>query len=124
MLLKTVTRVSDKSRVDRPCGEISRPVSSEMFTTHDVKSPPADAVRDPNREWRKSGNEAIFKMEAATKHGFNLQPNAAGNTDGKGARSIVAREALSGRSGARAFEAASRGGFQLSCLHNAVVLRR
>lgn len=117
-----VPRVGDHLLVDRPCDETSRPVSSAMFTMYKMNSSPAGAFRDPNREWRKSGNEAIFKMEAATKHGFNLQPHAAGNTDPKGARSVVAKEALSGRSGAREFEAASRGGFQLLCLHSAVVL--
>lgn len=28
------------------------------------------------REWRNGKNEAIFKMEAGNKHGFNLNANA------------------------------------------------
>lgn len=36
------------------------------------------------REWRKPGNEAIFKMEAGTKHGFNLRKQGEGSTDTKG----------------------------------------
>lgn len=42
---------------------------------------PCDAVR----EWREAGNEAIFKMEAGTRHGFNLRASEAGvGGDAKG----------------------------------------
>lgn len=36
------------------------------------------------REWCKSRNEAIFKMEAGTKHGFNLRAAGGVSEEGKG----------------------------------------
>lgn len=44
------------------------------------------------REWRKGRNEAIFKMEAGTKHGFNLGTGAEakeGKGDAKGEMSAI-----------------------------------
>lgn len=50
-----------------------------------------------SREWRKPRNEAIFKMEAGTKHGFNLRVSRGDvkGQDGKGKSVFTCKNKLS-----------------------------